>query len=451
MLFRSASDGRPTLWSATVDALAFGTDVETGDDSLELLAEPDPQASRLFVIASGNVRRDNWRRDFLDECDISSVEDPGQSFNALTVGAYTELRDVPEHPDFAGYSPLAPPGELSPFSRTSRLFDNKKWPVKPDIVLEGGNLLVSPDGTTFDLHDVVMMTTTSHREALGRPLTSANATSAAAAQAARMAAAASSIYPGLWAETLRGLLVHSAEWTDPMVEAVTSAPTKNQKLQVARRYGFGVPTLPRVLHSASSAVTLISQTDILPFQQEGSTAKLREMHLHDLPWPREQLLDLGGTPVRMRVTLSYFIEPNPSSRGWRGRYVYPSHGLRFDIRRPGEMTAEFQRRLNKLAEVEEGQTTRATSPNPDWVIGPDQRHKGSLHADLWQGAAAELADSGLLGVYPVGGWWKNNNRQDRNEIRVRYGLLVSLFTPETHIDLYTPIAAQIEIPIEIET
>ena len=37
----------------------------------------------------------------------------------------------------------------------------------------------------------------------------------------------------------------------------------------------------------------------------------------------------------MRVTLSYFIEPNPSQRG-NSRYRYQSHGLRFDVKRPTE-------------------------------------------------------------------------------------------------------------------
>lgn len=447
----SRTNGRPTLWSATVDALSFGTDVARVDGGIELLSDPDPTSSRLFVVAVGNVR-DSMNLSFLDECDSSPAEDPAQAFNALGVGAFTELDATPSNPDFARYRPLAPAGELSPFSRTSFLFSSA-WPIKPDILMEGGNKLVSPDDRTLTWDDSVMLTTTSRREPDGQPLISTNATSAAAAQAARLAAIASRSYPGLWPETLRGLLVHSAEWTETMRAAVDAAPTKAQKLNLVRRYGFGVPTLERVLRSASSAVTLVTQAEILPFDQEQdpNSAKLREMHLHDLPWPREQLLELADTDVRMRVTLSYFIEPNPSSRGWRGRYVYPSHGLRFDIRRPHETTQEFRLRLNRAAETEEGHTRRGATPAPDWILGPQQRDKGSLHADLWRGTAADLADSGVVAVYPVGGWWKNNNRRDRNDIPVRYGLLVSLFTPETEIDLYTPIAAQIGVPIGIET
>jgi hypothetical protein len=39
------------------------------------------------------------------------------------------------------------------------------------------------------------------------------------------------------------------------------------------------------------------------------------MKFYTLPFPQKELENLGGTKVEMRVTLSYFIEPNPSSRG----------------------------------------------------------------------------------------------------------------------------------------
>ena len=51
-----------------------------------------------------------------------------------------------------------------------------------------------------------------------------------------------------------------------------------------------------------------------------------------MPWPLDELEQLGETQVEMRVTLSYFIEPNPSSRGFRSRYRYESHGLRFECK-----------------------------------------------------------------------------------------------------------------------
>lgn len=35
----------------------------------------------------------------------------------------------------------------------------------------------------------------------------------------------------------------------------------------------------------------------------------RDMNLHSLPWPKDELEALQDTPVEMRITLSYFIEP----------------------------------------------------------------------------------------------------------------------------------------------
>ena len=52
-----------------------------------------------------------------------------------------------------------------------------------------------------------------------------------------------------------------------------------------------------------------------------------------------------------------------------------------------------------------------------------------------------------MAVYPVGGWWKNNSRKDRRDLPVRYSLVLSLQTQEQDVDLYTPIATQLQIPV----
>ena len=60
----------------------------------------------------------------------------------------------------------------------------------------------------------------------------------------------------------------------------------------------------------------------------------------------------------LRVTLSYFVEPNPGNRGWVRRYSYSSHGLRFDVRRAAESTDHFRKRINQLALEEEEKRLR---------------------------------------------------------------------------------------------
>jgi hypothetical protein len=437
------SPGEPTLWSATVDALAAGTDVVRDGDQFRLLSTPDPAAARLIVVAAGNV--DNYELDHRTESDTSAIEDPAQAWNALTVSAYTELDDGPTDPTYAGWTPLAEAGGLSPHSRTSVLFASRQWPIKPDICMEGGNVLTNGSTGFEDKHPLLSLRSTGTANDLA--LISANATSAAAAQASRLAALVMARYPSYWPETVRGVLTHAAEWTPTMRTEITNEQSKTQRLNVLRRYGWGVPAEDSVLHSSEQAVTLVNQDEFTPFH--GSKYSMRHFRLHTLPWPSEALTEIGDAEVRLRVTLSYFIEPAPSRRGWRRRYAYASHGLRFDLQNSLETQAEFIRRVNRDAERDEEGAGRPSSGTDRWLIGPNQRNLGSLHQDEWSGTGHELAASNSLAVYPVGGWWKNNGRADRTSLPVRYALLVSLRTEHQGIDLYTPIATELRLPIPI--
>ncbi|MES2170397.1 MAG: subtilisin family serine protease, partial [Actinomycetota bacterium] len=152
----------------------------------------------------------------------------------------------------------------------------------------------------------------------------------------------------------------------------------------------------------------------------------------------------------MKVTLSYFIEPSASRRGWRQKYSYASHALRFELQSPLENQRQFVARINRDANDDEDSISRPGSASDRWLVGSDQRNLGSLHQDIWEGSGQELAACNSIAVYPVGGWWKNNLRKDRLDRPVRYSLVVSLKTSEQDVDLYTPIATQLEIPVEIE-
>lgn len=357
--------GQPTLWSATVDALAAGAAVVRHGEELELIAAPDPALARLIVVSGGNV---DWHvAEHLDHSDLSPVQDPAQSWNALTVGAHTELATPPTDPTYSGWAVLADVGELSPYSRTSLAFDIKPWPIKPDIVMEGGNVLHDGHGLFEPGHAALSTRTTALTNISA--LDSAHATSAATAQAARLAALTMATYPAYWPETIRALLVHGAEWTPAMEAAINAAGKRGLKAQqmMLRRYGWGVPTEDRVLYSTDQAVTLVIQDRFIPF--EGDAFKIPAFRLHDLPWPREVLADIGDADVDLRITLSYFIEPTASRRGWRQRYRYASHQLRFDVQHPLETESEFVRRINRDAQSEDG-GGRPQAGQVQWVVGP---------------------------------------------------------------------------------
>ncbi|MEX0820077.1 MAG: S8 family peptidase, partial [Pirellulaceae bacterium] len=191
---------RPTLWSAAIDQAAAG--------ALD-------GYRRLLVISAGNLK-DDVGKNYPDENHLSSVEDPSQCWNGLTVGGFTALA-WNEELGLEGYSPVAKPGTLSPASRTSLCWGSEPWPYKPDVVFEGGNYAIAPNGFVTNPDDLAVLTTQSDPTSAALLGTICD-TSAATAQAARMAAILQADYPNYWPETIRGLMVHSAEWTPGMLE-----------------------------------------------------------------------------------------------------------------------------------------------------------------------------------------------------------------------------------------
>ena len=430
--------GRPSAWSATVDSVAADVDGYG--------ANP-----RLIVVSAGNINDPNaWAHyPHSNDNDTDGIHDPAQAWNAVTVGAYTDLVQITE-PDTNDYVPIAPRGGLSPFSTTSLTWQ-KRWPIKPDIVLEGGN--AAKDSLSAVWMPSLSLLTSHYRPADGL-FTTTNATSAAMALASRLAAQIMGTYPELWPETVRALMVHSAEWTAAMKRMFLPAgksPRKSDYGNLLRQCGFGVPDIARALWSIKNSLTMVVQKSLYPFTRvTGKQPTLRDMHLHNLPWPRDVLESLVETPVEMRVTLSYFIEPNPSQRGIRSRYRYESHGLRFDVRRPSESTGDFRKRIN-LAARNEDEEFSSSGDDPSWLIGMQGRHRGSLHADIWRGTAADLASRGVIAVYPTAGWWKTRPALERYDQAARYALVVSIKAPEVDVDLYTEVENLIPTAIKVET
>ena len=68
--------GQPTLWSASIDALAAGVDVGRSPHGIALLSAPNPDAARLFVISAGNVAPSDFQADYRSACDNSPIQDP---------------------------------------------------------------------------------------------------------------------------------------------------------------------------------------------------------------------------------------------------------------------------------------------------------------------------------------------------------------------------------------
>lgn len=419
--------GKPSSWSAMLDKLASD-------------ADNNGAFPRLFVQSAGNMLDQNAWLSYPASLSTNLIHDPGQAWNALTVGAFTDKVNIVED----GYDQcktIAPVGGLSPMTSTSATWD-RAWPLKPEVVFEGGNAAQDSLGASV-LPSLSILTT--HNNSLERLLTTSNATSAASALCSRMSAQIMAAYPALKPETIRALIVHSAEWTNAMRQTYLTAqgtPSKSAYANLIRHCGWGVPSLERALWSASNSLTLIVEDKIHPYWKDGSSIKTRDMNLHLLPWPTDQLEELGEIQVQMRVTLSYFIEPNPSSRGSTSKYHYASHRLRFDVRRPLESVDDFIARVNAAAAQEEN-GEQSDPKDPAWMLGDRQRHRGSIHQDVWTGTAADLANRGQIAVYPAAGWWRTRPKLGRYDLPAPYALLVSIHTKETETDLYNAVAQQL--------
>lgn len=425
--------GRPTSWSSAIDQLASGANDET---------------RRLIIVSAGNISDINSAKNYPNAQKTDSIHDPAQAWNALTVGAYNALDKITVS-GLSGYSPIAPRGGLSPFSTTSYTWEDK-WPIKPDIVMEGGNLAQDATGFVTECADMALLPT--YFDPQKSHFTFFNMTSAATAQAAWFAAQIQVRYPNFWPETIRALMIHSARWPDPLKKQFIEKDSKSSFKRLLRICGYGVPDLDRAIYSASNALTLISQETLRPFTKEGSNYKIKNMALYELPWPKEVLRNLPPeTKVEMRITLSYFIEPGPGERGWRDRYRYASHALRFDLNSPGESKKEFTTRINAAIKDEEGNHTKHSAAE-HWVIGSQARDKGSIHSDIWQGTSAELAASNIIAVYPCVGWWRERHNLNKWDSQARYALVVSITTPDEKVDVYTPVAIQLGIktPVTVE-
>lgn len=226
------------------------------------------------------------------------------------------------------------------------------------------------------------------------------------------------------------------------------------KQTLLRKYGHGAINAINSLGSTEKRPTLVLQETIRPYRLDGGALKLNTTNLHALPWPDAVLEALGEAQVAMRVTLSYFIAPNPGQRGWQSRFRYQSHGLRFAVKASTETADRFMQRINRIereAAAVDGEIEAMHDEDSNgWFLGSRLQTRGSVHSDTWTGTAAQLAEKSHIAVFPVGGWWKDWKDAALYDKSVRYSLLVTLeIMEDLDVDLYVPIQAQIAVAVPV--
>jgi hypothetical protein len=427
--YYNTKDGSPSSWSATIDSITS--------------AAEDEGEKKLFFISAGNV----WPQElseihYPNSSILHGVESPGQSWNAITVGAYSKDIIISDS-SYRGYSPVADAGQISPYSSTSQTW-SAKWPIKPEILLDGGNM--ATNGYDYTEVPDLSLITTSYRPLI-QQFSTIWGTSSATAQAAWMGAQLAAEYPNAWPETIRALMIHSATWTNSMKKQFCSEDTKTKgRRQLLKTCGYGIPDLQKAIQCMNNSVNLIIEGELQPFEKKS----MKDMHLHKLPWPKEQLRALGEVSVTLKITLSYFIEPGPGEVGWKDKYRYSSCGLRFDVINENESIDDFKKRVNyKMRGEDRKDKGQGTSGSERWYLGSDNRDVGSIHSDFYEANAVDLCDSNYIAVFPVIGWWRERSYLGKSDSLLRYSLVISLATPKVDVDLYTPIITEIKPATEI--
>jgi hypothetical protein len=419
----------PTLWSQAVDQLAFREGL-----------------GRLMIVSAGNARYAQWLAlaEQYPQLQLSEkIHQPAQASNALTVGAFTARVELPNDKDYAEARVVATkPGGISPYTSTG--LAGNEWPLKPDVVFEGGNLAIS--GTLTDSTvPTLSALTTSHRHTHGSPVGLMSMTSEASARVANLAAHIWSLEPKLRPETVRGLIVHSASWTKATID---DFPGLNDRLQAC---GYGVPD-ERLASECAQGVATIVVEDSMPnavIEEEPkkrppkrATAKTtepkvrRKVKLYKLPLP-ESLLSDADPDVELRVTLSYFTEPNKF-----GRRTYHGLDLKWDMQGPQESDAAFKQRINALLRPTGADGKRLKiekTQSFDWDVGIERRGRGTVQSDRWRGKMSALVGDKLIAIVPVLGWWDQRKALKTQEMK--FSLVVSVFGP----GVYAAIKPRVEV------
>jgi hypothetical protein len=423
--------GKPSSWSSAVDKIIFGSP----DDNNE---------TTLALISSGNLDYD-IRLQYPLGNDEQSIKDPAQAFNAITVGSFT-MKDRIDLVTYPSAELLAQPGQMSPCNRTSVNWDNE-WARKPDIVMEGGNDGLH-NGGILDV-DSLKLLAIGPSNVSGAKLTSFGDTSASTALASKFIAELYHSYPELLPETIRALTIHSAFWSSQMLgNRSISDLTSSEKLGLIQKVGFGVPSFEKAKYSAENSLTLILERSLVPYRLDQSRIKSNTFHIVDLPWPKESLFELAEEEVKLTITLSYFIEPNPGNKRYAKSANYRSHGLRFKMMDSNESLRAFKSRVSRV--IREEEAGYVSEGNENWVLGRNIRDKGSIHKDIWIGSAADLATRDKIAVHPVSGWWKDRKKLNRYTNSVRYSLVVSIESQNEEVQLYNEVLNQISVDVDID-
>jgi hypothetical protein len=417
-------------WAFTIDRLSYEKDI-------------------LLIVVADNIPLDSYRtsprlsvrhhllagREYPDYLTENScrIANPSQSFQALTVGSINSnsFRDL-------SWSSLGEKDEPSPFSCSGLgIWDT----IKPEVVEYGGDILkdenqppnfICNTNTSPELVRSTLSPTPS-------PLVAADdfGTSFAAPRVTHIAARLAAEFPNESCLLYRALIVQSARWPDWAL-----AKTNEEKYNVIRQIGYGIPDVERAISNTPNCITLITQGE--------KFIKAGEVDIYQVQLPDSLRSPGEEFEILLEITLSYKAQPR---RTRRNRRKYLSTWLDWDCSKTGEDSKHFLGRMlanHKIPEDAEKGDELFT-----WTLGKEKRYRsiknvsrsiGTIQKDWAVVKSYNLREAFCIAVVGHEGW--NNDPF----AEVPYSLVVSFEAIQADIPIYTSIVeAQIETEVQTET
>ena len=410
---------RMSTWGAEIDLLSHELDV-------------------LLIQAAGNVegRTNSQQRpgildnivagrpypDYLRE-GSSRVSNPGQSLQAITVGA-VGLATIND----ANRCTLGGEGRPSAFSRSG-------WGLwetfKPDVVEVAGDYLIDVGRTNLSTVEascleLVRSTFATPGAATTRALVG---TSFAAPRVAAIAAALQRILPDEPTLLYRALIIQSARWPGWM----DGLPPEEQ-VSWMRSLGYGVPDVARATENTEKRVTLITQ----------GTQVIRplEAAIYTVEIPAELRSPGSEFDVRIEVTLSYSSRPRRTRSSRKG---YQEVWLDWIASRKGENLDDFRARaLKGFGEAED-------TDKVDWMLHEKResgtlrgvhRKAGTVQKDWVILKAHELPETFAVAVRGHSGWNRDPNST------AKFALAVTIEAEACPVPIYARIEQEQAVRLE---
>jgi Subtilase family len=411
---------RMSAWAAAIDELTWQNDVLFVVAVGNLPMNVSIGNNRLSAKAHLTAKRQH--PDYLLEKSCR-VANPAQSFQALTVGSVA-LSTFHQPP----ISSLSKENYPSAFSCTGLgIWDT----IKPEVVEYGGDFTVD-EGTppTITHHESVcpeLVRSTLHGgAAVGRD---AVGTSYAAPKVSHIAAKLAIAFPDETCLLYRALIVQSARWPTWAMNG------NDNKLDILRQIGYGIPNVDRALVNSSNRITLITQGD--------RTIKAREAHIYQVNIPDGIRAQGEEIEILVEVTLSYKAQPR---RTRRSRRKYLSTWLDWECSKKGEDPDRFLERTVK--EFDAPESTEKGEGTFTWMLGKQSNHgatrdvsrsAGTIQKDWSVVKSFELRESFCIAVVGHQGW--NNDPL----AQAPYSLVVSFEAVQSNIPIYASFA---EVQVE---